>query len=782
MNVDTTGAYRVSGAALFDADSNMKAGDIKKSDISNIYKYDNKLYVIKTNGKQLKKYMEWTATIYNTFNTGDLTVSLDQNIRLYQLDMLDGVKYDINISKAPGSRIENLAFEADGKVVGDEDVVYLAVNNYRYDSKLNAVGSAIFDEGTHEKIYDTNNDTISDMRDLIIDYIVNEKAGTIERHIDNNWKLTGFKYDEALRADLVRLVKEGKIIIPKSEDGRTPNVKSVTEADVVAAKINRVELLSFNDLHGNVEESGKNIGIAKLATLIKEKTKLNPSKNYEAIPLAAGDLYQGTAISNLTKGKPVSEFLKEVGVIASSVGNHEFDWERDLINTWAEEGEFDFLAANIIDKATGKPVSWAKPYIIVEVDGVKIGLIGATTPETAYKTTPANVEDLIFEDPSISVNKYAKQLKEVDKVNAVVVLSHLGATTDSNKQPVGEAVDLAKAVTNVDAIIAAHDHKFTNVEVNGVKVIEAGYNGRGLGILTFDFDEAGKLLSLGAKVDEVYNRVNEIKADETVLEIVEKYKKELQPLLDEEVANLDKDLSHDRNDGLTPLGIVVSETMRQITGADIAITNGGGIRAPLSAGMLTMGDLYTILPFDNTLYTMTVKGSDVLAAIEHGIMPANMGWGQFSGIKVWYDETAEAGSRVTSIRLADGSKLDLNKEYKVVVNDFMATGGDGYNFANATNMKDTNLVMRDEIVTYWRTNGIDTNIEELLVKGEDTTIDEDNTGNTGNTGNNGNVNNNGGLPNTGGQNSSIILLIASMLTVAGYVMFKKREEEEEKAN
>lgn len=784
MNINTTGAYMVSGAALFDATSNMKAGDIKKSDISNIYKYDNKLYVIKTNGKQLKKYMEWTATIYNKFNPGDLTVSLDQNIRLYQLDMLDGVKYDINISKAPGSRIENLTFETDGKVVGDEDVVYLAVNNYRYDSKLNAAGSPIFDEGTHEKIYDTNNDVLSDMRDLIIDYIVNEKGGTIERHIDNNWKLTGVKYEEVLRVELVNLVKEGKISIPKSEDGRTPNVKSITVADVLAAKnLKRVELLSFNDLHGNVEESGKNIGIAKLATLIKERTNLNSFNNYEAIPLAAGDLYQGTAISNLTKGKPVSEFLKNIGVIASSVGNHEFDWERDLIKTWAKEGEFDFLAANIIDKSTGKPASFAKPYIIVEVDGVKIGVIGSATPETAYKTKPENVADLTFEDPAISVNKYAKQLKEVDKVNAVVVLSHLGATTDNDKKPVGEAVDLAKAVTNVDAIIAAHDHKFTNVEVNGVKVIEAGYNGRGLGILTFDFDESGKLVKLNSNVDEVYNRVKEIEADETVLEIVKKYKTDLQPLLDEEVAKLDKDLSHDRNDGLTPLGIVVSEAMRKITGADIAITNGGGIRAPLSAGMLTMGDLYTILPFDNTLYTMTLKGTDVIKAIEHGIMPANMGWGQFSGVKVWYDETAKAGSRVTSVRLADGSKLDPNKEYKVVVNDFMATGGDGYDFTNAKNMKDTNLVMRDEIVTYWRKNGIDTNIEKLLIKGKDNTIDEDkNNGSTDKdndktTGGNQN-NNNGKLPNTGGQSSSIILLIASMLTIAGYVLFKKKEEKE----
>ncbi|WP_278599738.1 LPXTG cell wall anchor domain-containing protein, partial [Clostridium tertium] len=301
----------------------------------------------------------------------------------------------------------------------------------------------------------------------------------------------------------------------------------------------------------------------------------------------------------------------------------------------------------------------------------------------------------------------------------------------------------------------------------------------------------GKLVSLEANLDKLYERSANIIPDETSAEIVKKYESELKPILSEKVADLDKDLDHDRNEGLTPLGTVVSETMRKITGVDIAITNGGGVRAPLSAGVLTIGDLYTILPFDNTLVTMELKGSDVKSAIEHGIMPENFGWGQFSGIKVWYDKDAPAGERITSIRLADGTPLDMDKYYTVVVNDFMATGGDGYNFTNAKNMKDTMLVMRDEISNYWKVNGVDTDIENLLIAGVDDTKEPTNPGENPeenpeeNPGENPGGNNNGqegsnnesNLPTTGGQNPINLLVFAILISGVGYVMFRKKTEE-----
>ena len=337
-NINPDEVYMVSGAALFSASSNLYEGNISKADISNIYRYDNKLYTIKTNGKQLKKYMEKNAEYYNTYKDGDLTVSFNEDVRMYLYDMFDGVSYEINISKEPGQRIENLKFEKDGKPVEDSDVVYLTVNDYRYNSGLAA---GIMDQGEHEKIYDTNNDQISDMRDLIVNYIQNVKGGKITKNVDNNWKITGNDWDSEQRELAVKLINEGKIKIPVSEDGRTPNVKAVTWNDVLEAlgtKEVEIPIVTFNDFHGSLAESKSDVGAAKLVGEIKRVKEENPN----TVVVTGGDIYQGSAMSNLLKGEPVTAMLKEMGLEFSAVGNHEFDWGYEYIPDWAKAGEFGF--------------------------------------------------------------------------------------------------------------------------------------------------------------------------------------------------------------------------------------------------------------------------------------------------------------------------------------------------------------------------------------------------------------------------------------------------------
>lgn len=206
IGADLTNAHLVSGTAMLSPTANLMAGDITKAGLANIYRYDNKLYTVKTNGKQLKKYLEWSAQFFNTFKEGDLTVSFNKDFGSFKYDMLTGVSYDINISKDAGNRIENLYF-SDGKVVEDTDVVYLAVNDFRYSSQL----SPLFDSGEHELVYESTNDTLSDIRDMVADYIVNIKGGKITKEVDNNWKLTGVSYNEELRNKVVELINNGTI-------------------------------------------------------------------------------------------------------------------------------------------------------------------------------------------------------------------------------------------------------------------------------------------------------------------------------------------------------------------------------------------------------------------------------------------------------------------------------------------------------------------------------------------------------------------------------------------
>lgn len=484
-------------------------------------------------------------------------------------------------------------------------------------------------------------------------------------------------------------------------------------------KVNIVDVLSFNDLHGNVIESGKNIGAAKLAGVINEY-KAQESDSYGVIPVSAGDLFQGTAISNLTKGAPVIDMIKLLGIKLSAVGNHEFDWQRSDFSTWQTEGEFDFLAANIIYKDTKEIVDFVKPYEIVEKNGVKIGFIGIATTDTLTSTKAENVEDLEFLDPVETLDEWSEVVRN-EGADVIIALTHAGASEAEDGTITGEAADIAKNAKDVDAVIAAHNHAFVDGYVGDVPVVQAGYNGRGLSRLRFTFDENNELVEVEPYTQKFQGLESTLPVDEEVQAIVDKYNAELEPIFAEVVTPLENTLDHDRNNGLTPLGVVVSDAMRNITGTQISINNGGGIRRPLEAGNITIGDMYEILPFDNTIVTLEVTGSELVKLIEHGINPDGFGWGQFAGIKVWYDEVS---GNVSSIRLLDGTKVEMDKYYSVAINDFMLTGGDGYDFSNAINVVNTQIVMRESIQEYWRENGVPSLDLNLLIAGEDTTVEE----------------------------------------------------------
>lgn len=225
---------KVSAAAAFNSAANMLEGDIKKSDTSLIYKYDNTLYKLQMTGSQLKKYMEWSASYYNTYKDGDLTVSFNENIRGYNYDMFSGVKYDVDISKEPGNRITNLTW-MNGTAVKDNETFEIAVNNYRANSQLLSYGP-IYKEGEALPILldkDIKGD-IGGVRELIRDYIMNVSGGTISPELANNWKIIGNNWDSGLRALAVKLLNDGTISVPMSADGRTPNVKSITVDDIKA--------------------------------------------------------------------------------------------------------------------------------------------------------------------------------------------------------------------------------------------------------------------------------------------------------------------------------------------------------------------------------------------------------------------------------------------------------------------------------------------------------------------------------------------------------------------
>lgn len=486
-----------------------------------------------------------------------------------------------------------------------------------------------------------------------------------------------------------------------------------------------VEILSFNDFHGNVLESGKNIGAAKLTGIIKEYQKRDEaSDTYGVATVSGGDIYQGTAISNILAGEPVSKMLEEIGIVASAIGNHEYDWGSDKIKPWAEEAGFKFVAANLIDETTGVAPEYAEPYVMTNVDGINIAFIGIATPETLTSTKAENVVGLKFLDIVETIDKYS-EIVRAEGADIVVALTHSPALENSDGSITGEAAEIAKNAADVDAVVAAHNHKFVDGFVNNnntgkdVPVVQAGYNGRGLSVITFTFDENEEILDVEANTRQFYaeSSTNEFPIDKNVEETIAKYNEQLAPTLLTEVTELKFDLDHDRYAGVTPLGVTVAEAMRQEGGTQVAIANGGGIRAPLTKGTLTLGDMYTILPFDNNVVTMKVTGAKLKELIQHGINPDGFGWGQYSGLTVWYDSETD---EITSMRLSDGTKVEEDKYYTLTSIDFLMTGGDSYNFDGHI---DPVIIgeMRDIVINQWE-NGIDKLNYNLLIDGEDTAV------------------------------------------------------------
>lgn len=230
-----TGA-KVSATSLTSMTSQMKEGPIRKCDTASIYTYQNTLYKLEMNGAQLRSFMEWSAGFFKTWVPGDLTVAFDPSTRYYLYDAFEGVNYEIDVSQEPGGRIRNLTWP-DGSPVRDEEVFTVAVNNYRATTQL-LIAADIFAPGEPlPKLLEIDvRGDLGGIRELLGEYIRTVKGGVIQPKVNNNWKLVGANWDEAKRAQALKLLAEGKMPLPGSSTSRTLPGAAVTEADLAAVK------------------------------------------------------------------------------------------------------------------------------------------------------------------------------------------------------------------------------------------------------------------------------------------------------------------------------------------------------------------------------------------------------------------------------------------------------------------------------------------------------------------------------------------------------------------
>jgi 2',3'-cyclic-nucleotide 2'-phosphodiesterase (5'-nucleotidase family) len=481
---------------------------------------------------------------------------------------------------------------------------------------------------------------------------------------------------------------------------------SILPGPVLAAP--SLTILHINDLHGwmlpHPGEGGSTEvgGLARMAALV-ERSKRGPT-----LFVAAGDLMQGTNLSNFSRGKAVIEGLGLMGLDASAVGNHDFDYGLETLRRRASEAAFPFLAANV----EGPGAEFLTGWVVRRAGPFRVALFGLTTVETPIVTHPDNVRGLTFRSPVETARRLVPDLRR--RADLVVCLSHLGLAEDRR---------LAAAVPGIDVIVGGHTHTMLEspLPVGSTHVVQAGERGDVLGVLELEMKD-GRVASASGRLVPVDGSAGE---EKKTTALVERYRREAEGILGEVVGRAAVDFIGRREmvrTVETNLGNLVADAVREAVPSDAAVVNGGAIRAGVPAGEVTAAHLYNVLPFDTFIVAFELKGSEVRALLEDGLGGLGImggGFPQVSGMSYSFDASAPAGSRLREVRIG-GAALRDDETYVVALNDFLAAGGDGYRGLEGKKPAAgrPGYFLRDALADYWKARGeVSRGVEGRIIGG-----------------------------------------------------------------
>jgi len=432
----------------------------------------------------------------------------------------------------------------------------------------------------------------------------------------------------------------------------------------------KVTLLQVNDVYqfGPVDRGTKG-GLARLLTLHKAAQQENPNTLF----LLAGDTISPSVESITYKGAQMIDAWNAVGIDYATFGNHEFDFGPDVLKERIKESKFGWIAANVIDKTTGKPFGGAQPFVIREFGGVKIGIFGLVLPETKVTSSPGdNVE---FRNSCDTAKAMVSELR-AQGVKVIVALTHLSMREDK---------EVARCA-NVNLIVGGHEHTLLQSQAGMAPIFKMTADGREMGQIDLNISKTtGELESIDWKVVPVTSETAKEAPEFT--SVYNKYS-DLLTQLAKEVGQTSVPLdarSAENRTQETNVGNLVADAFRKATGADVALMNGGSVRADnlIPAGPLTVRDVLSILPFKNKLVKIQVTGATLRAALEHGVArsaeDAEPGrFPQVSAIQYSFDASRKPGERIVDVKV-NGQPLVDTKKYTLATTTFVALkGGDGY--------------------------------------------------------------------------------------------------------
>src|ERR1044071_2346251 len=473
----------------------------------------------------------------------------------------------------------------------------------------------------------------------------------------------------------------------------------------------QITILGTTDLHGNIDpldyytNKPDNRGLAKIATLIKRIRKEQPN----LLLIDSGDTIQGTPLESFHNRKnnkppdPMMLVMNSLKYDAMTVGNHEYNFGLKVLEKARSEAKFPWLSANTYDKA--KPQTHYKPYIVKEVAGVKIGILGLTTPGIPNWDNPPNYAGLEFHEPVAEARKWVPILREQEKVDVVVIAMHMGLEEDLRTGEVSlgqvphenEAIAIANEVPGVDVIFMGHTHRdVPSLYINGVLLTQANYWGKHLARADLYLQQESSGWRADAKSARTIATDDRVEPDPEIVKLAEPYDRETQGWLSRVIGESPEELTaRDARFRDTAILDLIQRVQMEAGKADVSMVASFNSEARIAKGPVSVRDIAGLYVYENTLAVLEVTGQQLKDALEHsakyykpyvaGKTPQDLvdekipayNFDIAEGVTYDLDISKPIGDRIQNLRF-HGQPLSPSKKLRLATNNYRVNGAGGY--------------------------------------------------------------------------------------------------------
>ncbi|MRH44208.1 bifunctional metallophosphatase/5'-nucleotidase [Aquibacillus halophilus] len=498
-----------------------------------------------------------------------------------------------------------------------------------------------------------------------------------------------------------------------------------------------ISLLVTSDVHGYINPTNysdhvdRNLGLAKLSTLIKRKRKKE-----NVLLLDNGDLIQGSPLTfyhakyQSKTPNPMVKVANHLGYVASVLGNHEFNYGQEYLKEVINQSEFPWLSATTVNESDEEP-AFGKPYIIHNINEISVAILGITTHYIPNWEDPKHIENLSFNDAFETTKKWVNQIHEIEKPDLLIVSYHGGFERDIHSgEPTEELTgenqgyQMCMEIDGIDVLVTGHQHRSIADKLNGVTIIQPSNNGQLLGQVDIELEKRDKTWAVKEAVPSLIEIDDRVEADKEVVDLIKDYEDATQAWLDKPIGKINGDMTITDSFSIrlqdNPLIEFINKVQMNIANVDISNTSLFNNASPGFKSNVTMRDIVSNYIYPNTLKVIRISGMDIKLALEQSATyfiinvdgeidvnpafvepkPQHYNYDMWEGIEYELNISNPIGERVTHFNY-QGKPIDYNQHYDVVMNNYRAGGGGNFRmYQEKPVVKDIPTDMTELIANY----------------------------------------------------------------------------------